>query len=214
MIDLRKQEKVDNKSLFNWIVTIAMVLITANGSFQNGWFTLANLVSWLGLIGTIGLAHAKKWNFPFNMAQNLFAALQGFGSRLYGDAFMSVFYLGSQIYGMSNWKKHTVNGKIQIEKRSNWILIFSSILIGFVILGSISWYLGGAFILLDALNNSTAIIAQVMQMRRNRNSWILWGLTNVVGVYIWLGVGVPQMAIMYLVFTMNSVRGYVNWSDN
>lgn len=214
MIDSTKQEKIDKKIVFNGAVTLAMVVITANGSFQNGWFTLANLVSWLGLVGTIGLAHARKWNFPFNMAQNLFAALQGFSSRLYGDAFMSLFYFGSQIYGMSNWKKNTVNGNLQIEKRSNWVLISVSIIIGFVLLGSISWKLGGAFIILDAFNNSTAIIAQVMQMRRNRNSWILWGLTNVVGIYIWLGVGVPQMAIMYLVFSLNSVRGYVNWSDN
>src|SRR5690606_24267430 len=148
-------------------------------------------------IGTVGLAHAKKWNFPFNMSQNIFAAIQGGRSKLYGDMFMSIFYFGSQLYGMRNWKKHTSNGKLKIENKSNWTVIVISIMIGFVFLGGISYALGGAFIILDALNNSTAIVAQALQMRRVRASWLLWLATNVIGVVIWAGVGQPQMAIMY-----------------
>lgn len=208
----KQKAQLNKYIIFNWIVTIAMIVITAQGSFQNGWLTLANLVSWLGLIGTIGLAHAQKWNFGFNMVQNLFAAIQGGRSKLYGDMAMSIFYFFSQLYGMGNWKNHTQNGKLQIEKQSNWKVIGLAISIGFVLLGGLSWLLGGAFILLDALNNATAIVAQVLQMRRERVSWILWLATNAIGVFIWLGVGQPQMATMYFVFSLNSIRGFVNWS--
>lgn len=201
------------KKVFNYTVTGLMVLLTAQGSQANGWLTLATLVSWLGLIGTVALAHAKQWNFPFNMAQNIFAAVQGGKSKLYGDMIMSIFYFGSQLYGMGNWKKHTYKGKLKLEQKSNWRVVAWAIVVGFVLLGGISWMLGGAFIILDALNNSTAIVAQVLQMRRERASWILWGLTNVIGIVIWLGVGVPQMAVMYLCFSMNSVRGYINWTE-
>lgn len=201
------------KKTFNILVTTAMIIITAVGSFQNGWWTLANIVSWLGLIGTIALAKGKQWNFGFNMAQNVFATVQAGKSKLFGDMFMSMFYFFSQLYGMSNWKKHTNKGKLKIEKQSNWAVVAVAVVIGFLLLGGVSWMLGGAFIILDALNNSTAIVAQALQMRRERSSWILWGLTNVVGVAIWLGVGQPQMAVMYSVFSLNSIRGYVNWSE-
>lgn len=204
---------MDKKKYLNYGITLSMIILTASGSMTNGWLTLANLVSWLGLIGTISLAYAKKWNFPFNMSQNVFAAVQGGKSKLYGDMFMSIFFFLSQVYGMSNWKKHTINGKIKIEQKSNWSVVGISIVIGFVLLGSISYLMGGTFILLDALNNSTAIVAQVLQMRREKSSWILWMLTNLIGIIIWLGVGVPQMAIMYGVFALNSVRGYINWSE-
>lgn len=196
----------------NILVDLILVLFTAYGSFQNGWFTLANLVSWLGLIGVIGLA--KKWqgNFFFNGLQNLSAAIVAFSSKLYGDMFMSIFYLGSQIFGFTNWKKHRdKDGELEVDKKGNWLTIISSIVIGFIILGFTSWKMGGAFIILDAFNNSTAIVAQTMQMKRMRNSWLLWALTNIVGIIIWLGVGVPQMAIMYTVFTVNSIRGFINW---
>lgn len=201
------------KQIFNALVTLTMVGITAYGSFQNGWFTLANLISWLGLIGTVALAHAKGWNFPFNMAQNIFATLQAGRSKLFGDMFMSVFFFFSQIYGINNWKKNTFAGKIKLEQQSNIKVVLISILIGFVLLGSISWVLGGAFILLDALNNSTAIVAQTMQMKRERASWILYAITNIIGIYIWFGVGEPQMALMYGAFTLNSVRGFINWNE-
>ena len=206
------KERLSKRAIFNHTVTLAMIFLTARGSIQNGWFTLPNLVSWLGLIGTVGLAHAKNWNFGFNMVQNLFATLQAGKSKLYGDMIMSIFYLGSQFFGISNWKKNTIDGKLKIEDRSNWTLIALAIIVGGFLLGGVSWLLGGAYIILDALNNATAIVAQVLQMRRQRASWILWAVTNVIGIYIWLGVGVPQMAIMYLVFSLNSVRGWINWS--
>ncbi|MBG9987584.1 nicotinamide mononucleotide transporter [Aerococcaceae bacterium DSM 111176] len=203
---------------FNIVISLAMVVLTFNGSMENGWMTLANLVSWLGLVGTIGLAHAKTWNFPFNMTQNLFATIQAFRSALYGDMFMSAFYFLSNIFiGLPSWlgaKKDEgddSSGDIKIVKTTNWRDIIIAVVVGGVVLGVISYWMGGQYIILDAFNNSTAIVAQVMQMRRNRNSWWLWGLTNVIGVIIWLGVGEPQMAVMYICFALNSVRGWVNW---
>ena len=65
-----KQKSAIKKGL-NLLTDVALVGITAFGSFQNGWFNLPNLVSWMGLIGVIGLA--KKWqgNFIFNSIQNI-----------------------------------------------------------------------------------------------------------------------------------------------
>lgn len=210
------EKKKEYIKWFNIAVTAAIILLTFNGSMKNGWFTLANIVSWLGLVGTIGLAHAKTWNFPFNMTQNLFATGQAFRSALYGDMFMSAFYFLSNLFiGLPSWIKNksddTSEGDIRVVKTTDWKTVMLAVIGGGVILGIISYMMGGQYVILDALNNSTAIVAQVMQMRRNRHSWWLWGVTNVIGIIIWLGVGQPQMAIMYLCFALNSVRGWVNW---
>lgn len=213
MVGIKKKQAI---KWLNIIVSGAMVYLTFRGSMQNGWLTLANIVSWLGLIGTIGLAHAKTWNFPFNMTQNLFAAAQAWKSALYGDMFMSAFYFFSNIFlGVPNWLQHKnengEGGDIKVVKTTNWRITIFAVVVGGIILGAISYVMGGQFIVLDAFNNSTAIVAQTLQMRRNRSSWILWGLTNIVGIIIWLGVGQPQMAVMYFCFTLNSVRGWINW---
>lgn len=212
------EKKREQIKWFNIAVSAVMVLLTFNGSMNNGWMTLANLVSWLGLIGTIGLAHAKTWNFPPNMAQNLFGTVQAWQSALYGDMFMSAFYFLSNLFiGLPSWLKNKSDddseGDIKIVKTTDWKTIIIAIVAGGVLLGVVSYFMGGNYIVLDAINNSTAIVAQVMQMRRNRNSWWLWGLTNVIGIVIWLGVGQPQMAVMYLCFALNSVRGWINWGQ-
>lgn len=212
------EKKKEYIKWFNIAVSVAMVLLTFNGSMQNGWMTLANVVSWLGLVGTIGLAHAKTWNFPLNMSQNLFATAQAWKSALYGDMFMSAFYFLSNIFiGLPSWLKNKSDdesdGDIKIVNTTDWKTIILAVIGGGILLGVVSYFMGGQYIVLDSLNNSTAIVAQVMQMRRNRNSWWLWGLTNVIGIVIWLGVGEPQMAVMYLCFAMNSVRGWVNWGQ-
>ena len=218
MMEHRLEKKKEQIKWFNIVVSAVMVLLTFNGSMNNGWMTLANLVSWLGLIGTIGLAHAKTWNFPPNMAQNLFGTVQAWQSALYGDMFMSAFYFLSNLFiGLPSWLKNKSDddsdGDIKIVKTTDWKTIIIAIVAGGVLLGLVSYFMGGNYIVLDAINNSTAIVAQVMQMRRNRNSWWLWGLTNVIGVVIWLGVGQPQMAVMYVCFALNSVRGWINWGQ-
>lgn len=57
-------------------------------------------------------------------------------------------------------------------------------------------------------------VAQYLQIiKRERSGWIMWGITNLAAVWMWVGVGQPQVAIMYIAFTVNSIRGYVNWTD-
>ncbi|MDK6688306.1 nicotinamide riboside transporter PnuC [Aerococcus urinae] len=204
-----------SKKTFNLAVDIALVAITAWGSIQNGWFNLPNLVSWLGLAGVIGLA--KKWqgNFIFNGIQNLSAAIVAGRSKVYGDMFTSLYYLGTQFFGFKEWQKHKgKDGLVKVDQSTNWKVVVFAIFVGFFLLGGLSWWLGGVYIFWDAFNNATAIIAQYMQVvQRKRSSWILWLITNAISLCLFLSVGVPQMAIMYFVFSLNAVRGWLNWGE-
>lgn len=209
-----KQKSAIKKGL-NLLTDIALVGITAFGSFQNGWFNLPNLVSWMGLIGVIGLA--KKWqgNFIFNSIQNISAAIVAGKNRVYGDMFTSIYYLFTQIFGFKQWSGHkNAEGELVVDKTTNWKFVGLAILVGFFGLGSLSYFMGGALIFWDAFNNATAIIAQYMQLvQRKRSSWILWLITNIISLYIFVQQGVPQMAIMYFVFSLNAIRGYINWTE-
>lgn len=81
-------------------------------------------------------------------------------------------------------------------------------------LGVFSFVLGGQMIILDAFNNATGAVAQYLQkLQRKRAGWVLWIITNVIGIKIWFDLGNTQMAVMYAVFTLNSIRGYMNWSE-
>lgn len=94
--------KKEYRQSLNLITDILLVVITAWGSFQNGWFNLPNLVSWMGLIGVIGLA--KKWqgNFIFNAIQNISAAIVAGRNRIFGDMFTSIYLPKSLVFSNGN----------------------------------------------------------------------------------------------------------------
>ncbi|WP_195853506.1 nicotinamide riboside transporter PnuC [Aerococcus tenax] len=207
--------KKEYRQSLNLITDILLVAITAWGSFQNGWFNLPNLVSWMGLIGVIGLARKWQGNFIFNAIQNISAAIVAGRNRIFGDMFTSIYYLFTQIFGFQQWQHHKdESGELIVDEKTNWRLVGFAVLVGFFGLGTVSYFLGGVFIFWDAFNNATAIIAQYMQLvQRKRASWILWLITNLISLYIFLMQGVPQMAIMYFVFSLNACRGFINWKN-
>ncbi|MEK0398584.1 nicotinamide riboside transporter PnuC [Tetragenococcus halophilus] len=201
-----------NKKI-NVSIDVALIIVTIKGAINNGLFTLETLLSCLGVAGVILIAYGRQENFIFNIAQNILNVLVSAKSKLFGDAVMAVYFLGTQFFGIDIWRNHRdENGNLITDNKTDWTVIVVAIFIGGVLLGGLSWLLGGAYIIMDAFNNSTAIVAQYLQIiKRKRVGWALWAITNIVGVYIWLGVGQPQIAIMYLVFTINSIRGYLNW---
>ncbi len=201
-----------NKKI-NVSIDVALIIVTIKGAINNGLFTLETLLSFLGVAGVILIAYGRQENFIFNIAQNILNVLVSAKSKLFGDAVMAVYFLGTQFFGIDIWRNHRdENGNLITDNKTDWTVIVVAIFIGGVLLGGFSWLLGGAYITMDAFNNSTAIVAQYLQIiKRKRVGWALWAITNIVGVYIWLGVGQPQIAIMYLVFTINSIRGYLNW---
>ena len=163
----------------------------------------------------IGLAKKLQGNFIFNSIQNISAAIVAGKNRVYGDMFTSIYYLFTQIFGFKQWSGHkNAEGELVVDKTTNWKFVGLAILVGFFGLGSLSYFMGGALIFWDAFNNATAIIAQYMQLvQRKRSSWILWLITNIISLYIFVQQGVPQMAIMYFVFSLNAIRGYINWTE-
>lgn len=199
--------------VFNHTVTAIMVLGTIWGSMVNGWLNLSNLMSWLGLIGVIGIAYRWQGNFFFNMAQNIVGFGVNVRAKLFGDATMSVFYFVSQVFGIKNWKEHTnEDGEMATHSETNWKKVVIQILFLSVGIGIVSYFLGGNFIFLDSLNNATAIIAQTMHMTRNKNSWVVWTFTNAIGIYMFASLGYYQVAVMYAVFILNNCRGWINWT--
>ncbi|GMA52760.1 hypothetical protein GCM10025857_41170 [Alicyclobacillus contaminans] len=133
-----KLHKVNDDSkglkLFNYFVTFAMVIVTIWGSFNNGWLNLANLMSWLGLIGVIGIAYRWKGNFLFNMSQNVVGFIVNTRARLFGDAAMSLFFFASQVWGIKDWFGHQDSeGKVTTHSQTNWKQV--SIMILFLSIG-------------------------------------------------------------------------------
>lgn len=207
------------KKLFNQIINIAMVGITLLTAYQS--YTDFNIL-WLtsfivALAGTFGtMATAYKWKYAGlpNMVQNISNIYVSGVSGVLGDAIMGVYYLGTEAFSLKSWTEHAKGNKVEVDKTFEWKRVVKLVFWTGVGLGLLSFTLGGKMIILDAVNNATGAVAQYLQkVERKRIGWVLWFITNVIGVVIWYRLENMQMAVMYSVFTLNSVRGYLNWSE-
>ena len=207
------------KKIFNQIINVFMLGITLLTAYQS--YTDFNIM-WLtsfivSLAGTFGtMATAYKWKYAGlpNMVQNVSNIFVSTASGVYGDAIMAVYYFATETLSLKILTEHSDGDKVEVDKTFNWKRVSILVLITGLGLGVFSFILGGQMIIMDAFNNATGAVAQYLQkIERKRFGWVLWAITNLVGIRLWFKLGNTQLAVMYAVFTLNSVRGYLNWSE-
>ena len=207
------------KKIFNQIINLFMLGITLLTAYQS--YTDFN-VMWLtsfivSLAGTFGtMATAYKWKYAGlpNMVQNVSNVFVSTASGVYGDAIMAVYYFITETLSLKIWTEHSNGDEVEVDKTFDWKRVSILVLITGIGLGVFSFILGGQMIIMDAFNNATGAVAQYLQkIERKRFGWVLWAITNLVGIRLWFKLGNTQLAVMYAVFTLNSIRGYLNWSE-
>lgn len=211
--------KVMNKRNLNWLVNFLMIIIGIHSTISNytGEFTLMYVTSivvlWAGTVGTIMTAYKHRFAGAPNLVQNLFNVYVSGTNGIIGDAAMAAFYAFFEGRSLWTWNKNKdENNKVQTTDEFDWKKILVQILISTVGLGILSYILGGQKIILDSINNGTAITAQYLQKEKRQNiSWALWGVTNLIGIVIFLEIN-PIQSAMYTAFLLNTLRGYVNWT--
>lgn len=207
-----------NKKMLNILVDVLMVLIaiytmTATWAGFSWYWLLSTVVLWAGTVGTIMTAkkHAKA-GIP-NLIQNVFNLYVSGVSRIPGDALMSLWYAGNEFTSLKTWGENSEGNKVETEKTVDWKHVFKLVVITGIGLGLFSYFVNGRMIVLDALNNASGAFAEYMQkVKRQRASWWLWGITNLIGIYMWWDIN-PIQSGMYVAFLLNTVRGYINWSE-
>ena len=207
------------KKIFNQIINVFMLGITLLTAYQSYtdfnvmWLT-SFIVSLAGTFGTMATAYKWKYAGVPNMVQNVSNIFVSTASGVYGDAIMAVYYFITETLSLKIWTEHSNGDEVVVDKTFNWKRVSILVLVTGLGLGVFSFILGGQMIIMDAFNNATGAVAQYLQkIERKRFGWVLWAITNLVGVRLWFKLGNTQLAVMYAVFTLNSIRGYMNWSE-
>ena len=207
------------KRIFNQIINFLMVGITLFTAYQsytdlNIMWVTSFIVSLAGAFGTMATAYKWKYAGLPNMVQNISNVFVSTASGICGDAVMAVYYFITEASSLKIWAEHSDGGKVEVDKTFDWKRVSILVLITGLGLGLFSFILGGQMIIMDAFNNATGAVAQYLQkIERKRFGWVLWAITNLVGIRLWLKLGNTQLAVMYAIFTLNSIRGYLNWSE-
>lgn len=138
-----------------------------------------------------------------------------FQSKLYGDASLQVFFALMQVWGWLHWKEQGREQLIPPRKLSFdglWNCVLC-VLGGTLLLGVwLSFGTDSDVPWSDAFCTSGSLVAQVLQITRFRENWLLWMLVNLIYIPLYLYKSLPATALLYGVFLGMAFWGWRQWN--
>jgi len=171
-----------------------------------------------GLLGVWLTIHKNIWCFPVGIVNVTTYALMfsSEGIRLYADAILQCIYLLLLIYGWIQWKKNrktfdTFNYPAQLFTTK---LIYISFLAYFLLSLFLQEFTNASLPWLDSALTILSLVAQWMIARKLIANWIIWIIVDAVYVPLYFYKGLPLTSILYFIFLLLAVKGYMDWRKN
>lgn len=174
-----------------------------------------------GVLCVVLVAKGNIWNYLFGLVNAALYAYISFEATAYGDAALNaLYYLPMQFIGYFAWKKRgSVSSQVKARRMSgpSRVIVAALCVIGILLGALLIRHYGGAQPFKDSTTTVLSIAAQVLMAMAFMEQWVLWIITNVVSVVMWVIFaveGVPHaevMVIMWVFYLLNSVNGLRIW---
>jgi nicotinamide mononucleotide transporter len=154
------------------------------------------------------------WNYPIGLANSLFFLVLFAEKRIYGDAGLQIVYVILGIHGWYSWLHGGAQRQaLRIERASLKVLAIS---IGVVppltwILKEILQGVNGSAPWLDSFTTVVSLVAQFLLNRKYIENWLFWIVADVIYVSLYIIRDLKLTAVLYFVFLILAVAGYINW---
>lgn len=158
--------------------------------------------------------HIIAWYF--NILASLVYAYVFYQAHLFADAELQVFFIGSAIYGIIQWKNAGENWKA----RSGSKLGLGIGLLLTIIAGSIIGSLHQTFTenvslpYADGLLSAGSIWATYLAAKQQKESWIWWIVIDLLYVVMYLYKDLHLTAGLFGIFVVMAWRGLLKWENN
>jgi nicotinamide mononucleotide transporter len=179
--------------------------------------------SWAELIGAVlGIVmvgcNIKEihWGWPLAFASSAMYFLVFWGSKLFGDASLQVFFAVMATWGWWQWlsgvRDDGTTLKIQTLSKSNTIKLIAAC--------ALLWLTTGLFLLKftstdvpwwDAFPTALSVVATFLLGRKYIENWPMWIIVNIVGIALFAYKGLWLTVGLYAVFAVMAVVGWQAW---
>lgn len=130
---------------------------------------------------------------------------------------LQVYYAAMSIYGWYYWTKgneQSTEGSLGVcsVKKTQWIFIAVFFVAVFALLSLLlTLFTDTDVAYFDSITTTASIIATWMMARKMLENWIIWVITDLASVFLYVEKNLWVTALLYLVFTIMAVIGYFEW---
>ncbi|MBL9209699.1 MAG: nicotinamide mononucleotide transporter [Opitutaceae bacterium] len=173
-----------------------------------------NLV--LGVVGVGLMIRRSLWAFPVGLAAVTVQGVLFFRTRIYADALLQVFFFVTLAWGWRHWSK---GGGAAMElpvTRLGWR--GCGVVVVLATLATVGWALAlqrwtdAVIPWRDAFVAAFSVAAQVLQARKQIETWPLWIVVNLVAIPAYWSASLAFSAFLYLIYLALAVAGWVAWA--
>ncbi|MBX2847395.1 MAG: nicotinamide riboside transporter PnuC [Acidiferrobacterales bacterium] len=171
-----------------------------------------------GLLYVILAARENIWCWPCAFIGTGTAIFLFWDASLLMESGLNIYYLLMAIFGWWQW---------QYGSKEKTVLAISSWgfnqhaltigLIGLLTLGS-GYFLTSntqaAFPYIDSFTTWAAVITTWMVARKILENWLYWIVINPIGVWLFSQRGLYLYAMLFILYTIISIFGYLTWRRN
>lgn len=169
----------------------------------------------LGLMNVGLLVLRSVWNYPFALAMVTLYFFVFLEQKLYSDMLLQPFFFVVNLYGWWQWvRAKQAVGEVQVDllagrERALCAVVTAivSLLLGYVM----ATWTNAASPYIDASIAGMSISAQFLLAWRKLENWVLWIITDIVAIGLYLSKGLQPTAVLYAIFLVLSVIGLVDW---
>lgn len=224
-MDMHKFKKLNTLKPFDWLLILGV--ISANiiySVLENDFDVVGSLAGITGVVCVVLVAKGNIINYFFGLVNVALYAYVSFKAQLYGDAALNaLYYLPMQFVGWYSWinRRESVDS-VTVEARR--MSLMQRVWLGLFTVSTVSLTAWVLYLfrdpqpVKDAATTILSVIAMFLMVRRFMEQWVLWVVTNIISVVMWvvaLANGEAHsalMIIMWVFYLANSLNGWVTWA--
>jgi nicotinamide mononucleotide transporter len=172
----------------------------------------------LGIWGVWLEAKQKALCWPIGLLNIILSLIVFYGSRLYADVLLQIFYIIITFYGWYYWLYGGANNtkrKISNSPLKEFILLIISALLSGCVIGFLfSKYTNAELPYWDAFSFTGGIIGTYFLAKKYMENWTIWIIINTLCTGIYLYKELYFFTIQYFVFIILAVYGYYSWKSD
>lgn len=218
-------------SPYDWFLIIGVIASNIMYSALSGNIDVVGSVAAIaGVLCVVLVAKGSIWNYLFGIVNVSMYAYISYKAALYGDAALNaLYYVPMQFIGWWQWRRRgaavsageSADGSVQVQaRRFDWrqrAVLFACCAIAVIGVGFLLRHFGDPQPFKDSTTTVLSVVAQALMALAFMEQWILWIITNVVSVVMWVvcvSRGEPHasvMVIMWSFYLLNSINGLRVW---
>ena len=221
MTNLTRKMKTKVLNAYDWFLIAGIIAANLVYSILSQTVDVLGTVTAVsGVLCVVLVAKGSILNYFFGLINVSLYAYVSFKATAYGDAALNALYcLPMQFIGYFAWKRRVEDTQVKARRLTmkQRMLVAMGCAAAVVAVGFVLQACGAGQPFKDSATTVLSIVAQILMAMAFMEQWVLWIMTNVISVVMWVIFAIQgephagMMVIMWVFYLLNSVNGLRVW---